>query len=104
MAINALTTIEQQYTIISDVHKGLAHDPKAKKMASHRGNFLAIQKISNRFFWYNIKGDVKGGREFVNEVSKALHNMVGTEQLITLTYHTQENGRCERQNRTIKDS
>ena len=48
MAINALTTIEQQYTIISDVHKGLGHDPKAKTIASHRGNSLAIQKISNR--------------------------------------------------------
>ena len=44
------------------------------------------------------------GREFVNEVSKVLHNVIGTEQPITLAYYPQSNGLCERQNRTIKDS
>ena len=44
------------------------------------------------------------GREFVNEVSKVLHNMLGTEQCVTLAYHPQSNGHCKRQNRTIKDS
>ena len=38
------------------------------------------------------------GREFVNDVSKVLHNMIGS------TYHPQSNGVCEQQNRTIKDS
>ena len=44
------------------------------------------------------------GKEFVNEVSENLHEMTGTEQLITSAYHPQSNGLCERQNRTIKDS
>ena len=44
------------------------------------------------------------GREFVNEVSKVLHNMIGTEQHITLAYNPQLNGLCERRNRTTKDS
>ena len=43
------------------------------------------------------------GREFVNEVSKVLHNMIGTERCITSAYHLQSNGLCERQNRIIKD-
>ena len=44
------------------------------------------------------------GREFVNEVSKVLHNMIGSEHRITSVYHPQSNGLCGRQNRTIKDS
>ena len=44
------------------------------------------------------------GSKFFNEVSKVLHNMIGTRQRITLAYHPQSNGLCERQNRTIKDS
>ena len=43
-------------------------------------------------------------REFVNEVSKVLHNMIGTEQCITSVYLPQSNGLCEQQNRTIKNS
>ena len=43
-------------------------------------------------------------REFVNEVSKVLHNMIGTEQRTTSAYHPQSNGFCERQNRITKDS
>ena len=44
------------------------------------------------------------GREFVNEVSKVLHSMIGTEQRITTTYDTQSSGFCKRPNKTIKDS
>ena len=40
----------------------------------------------------------------MNEVSKCLHEMTGTEQRVTSAYHPQSNGLCERQNRTIKDS
>ena len=43
-------------------------------------------------------------REFVNEVSNVLHNMIGTEQRITSAYQPQSNGICKRQNRTIKYS
>ena len=59
-----ISSTEQQHTIISDVHKGLGHDPKAKAMASHCGRDSTIQQISNRFFWYNIKGDVE---EFIKK-------------------------------------
>ena len=54
-----ISSTERQHTIISDVHKGLGHDLKAKAMASHCGRDSTIQKISNRFFWHNIKGDVE---------------------------------------------
>ena len=46
---------------------------------------------------------VDQGKEFLNEVSNVLHNMIGTEQRITLAYHPQSNQLCERQKRTIKD-
>ena len=52
-----------------------------------------------------MKTQINGqGREFVNEVHKVLHNMIGTEQRITSAFHPQSNGLWERQNRTIKDS
>ena len=44
------------------------------------------------------------GKEFVNEVSKNLLEMTGTEQRVTSAYHPQYKDLCERQNRTIKDS
>ena len=44
------------------------------------------------------------GKEFVNKVCKVLHNMIGTEQSITLAYHPQSNGLFQRQNRTTIDS
>lgn len=54
-----ISSTEQQYIMISHVHKGLGHDPKAKAMASKCGRDSKIQKISNRFFWHIIKGDVE---------------------------------------------
>ena len=42
-----ISSTKQQHTIISDVYKGLGHDPKAKAMASHCGRDSTIQKISN---------------------------------------------------------
>ena len=32
------------------------------------------------------------GKQFVYEVSKVSHNMIGTEQLITSVYHPRSNG------------
>ena len=55
---------KRQNTIIIGVHKGLGYDPKAKAMASHCGRDSTIQKISNRFFWHNIRGDVE---EFIKK-------------------------------------
>ena len=37
-----ISSTERQHTIISDVHKGLRHDPKAKVMASHCGRDSTI--------------------------------------------------------------
>ena len=58
------SSTERQHTIISDVHKGLGHDPKTKAMASYCGRDSTIQKIPNGFFWHNIKGDVE---EFIRK-------------------------------------
>lgn len=43
-------------------------------------------------------------REFVNEIRKVLHNMIGTEQRIISSYHSQSNELCGPQKRIIKDS
>ena len=50
-----ISSTERQHTIISDIHKGLGHDPKAKTMTSHYGRDSTVLKISNRFFWHKIK-------------------------------------------------
>ncbi|XP_065664724.1 uncharacterized protein LOC136086358 [Hydra vulgaris] len=42
------------------------------------------------------------GREFVNTVSIALHEMTGVQQRVTSAYYSQANGLQERQNQTIK--
>ena len=59
-----VSSTKGQHTIISDVHKGLGHDTKAKAMALHYGRDSTIRKVSNRFFWHNIKGDVE---EFIKK-------------------------------------
>ena len=45
-----ISSTKRQHTIISDIHKGLGHDPKAKTMTSHYGRDSTVLKISNRFF------------------------------------------------------
>ena len=62
-----ISSKEQQYIMISHVHKGLGHDPKAKAMSSHCGRDSAIQEILNKFFWQNTKGNVK---EFIKKCCK----------------------------------
>ena len=54
-----ISSTKRQRTIISDVHIGLGHHPKAKALASHSGRDSTKQKISKIFFWHNIKGSVK---------------------------------------------
>ena len=44
------------------------------------------------------------GREFVNEVSKVLCNMIGIEQRTTSAHNPQSNRLCERKNSIIRDS
>ena len=41
--------------------------------------------------------------EFVHEVSKVLHNMIGTEQCIISAYRPQSNGLKKRQNKNIEE-
>ena len=41
-----------------DVHEGLGDCAKATSMGSHRGRTLTYEKISERFYWYNISNDV----------------------------------------------
>ena len=53
-----IASSEKQTKIVKDVHAGLGEDSKAKAMASHRGRDATREKISSRFFWHNIKGDV----------------------------------------------
>ena len=55
-----VSSIERQHAIISDVHKGLGRS-KARPMSSH---CKRDTKISNRFFWRSIKGDVE---EFIKK-------------------------------------
>ena len=50
---------EPQHTIISDVHIGLEHDPKAKTIISHCGRDSTMQKTSNRFLKHSVKGYVE---------------------------------------------
>ena len=52
-----ISSTERQYTIISEIHKVLGHDPKAKAMASHCASHFT-------FFWRNIIGDVE---EFIKK-------------------------------------
>ena len=59
-----ISSTERQHTIGSKARKGLGHDSKAKAMASYCRRDSTIQKISNRFFWHNVKGDVE---EFINK-------------------------------------
>ena len=54
-----ISSTERQQTIISD-------DPTA----SHCGKDSVIQKISNRFFWYNIKGDVEKFFKFCEQCQR----------------------------------
>ena len=65
-----ISSTERQHTIISDVHKGSEHDPKTKAMVSHCERDSTIQKISNKFFWHNIKGDVE---EFIKKCDQCRH-------------------------------
>ena len=69
-----ISSTERQHSIISNVHKGLAHEPRARAMASHCGRDSTIQKISNRFLWHNIKDDVE---EFIMKCNQCeLHSII----------------------------
>ncbi|XP_068224619.1 uncharacterized protein [Palaemon carinicauda] len=80
--------------------------PEAQALKDHTTKSVAkflLEKIICRHGCVNIQINDQG-REFVNQVSSALHDMTGTKQYITSTYHTQANGLVKLHNRTIKDS
>ena len=82
--------------------KWLEAEPIKDKSASTTAQFLYEVICWHGCIKIQINDQVKEG--VFNEVSKVLHNMIGTRQRITLAYHYQSNGLCERQNWTIKDS
>ena len=77
---------ERQHTIISDVHNVLGHDSKAKAMASHCGRVSVIQKISNRFFWHNIKSDVEGFIKKCDQYQKQRKTKKVSSELCSITH------------------
>ena len=48
----------RQLEIVRDVHQGLGDSEHAKALSSHRGKNSTYEKISARFFWYNISAHV----------------------------------------------
>ena len=62
---------------------------------------LFLYKVICRHGCFQIQINDQG-REFVNSVSIALHDMTGVQQRVTSAYHPQANGLVERQNQTIK--
>ena len=48
----------RQLEIVRDVHQGLGDSEHAKALSFHRGKNSTYEKISARFFWYNISVDV----------------------------------------------
>ena len=60
-----ISSTKRQRIVISDVYIGLGHHPRAKAaLTSQSRGDSTSQKISNRFFWHNIKGDVE---EFIKK-------------------------------------
>ena len=63
-----ISSTERQHTMISGAHKGLVHDAKCiKATASQCVRNSTLQKISNRFLWHNIKGNVE---EFIKKCNQ----------------------------------
>ena len=63
-----ISSTERQHTImISGAHKGLVHDVKDKATTSQCVRNSTLQKISNRFLWHNIKGNVE---EFIKKCNQ----------------------------------
>ena len=60
-----ISSTKRQRIVISDVYIGLRHHPRVKAaLTSQSRGDSTSKKISNRFFWYNIKGDVE---EFIKK-------------------------------------
>ena len=53
---------ERQTEIIRDAHRGIKDSEHSEVMASHRGKYTTYDKITQRFFWYNIAAD---GHEYI---------------------------------------
>ncbi|XP_068224267.1 uncharacterized protein [Palaemon carinicauda] len=79
--------------------------PEAHALKDHTTESVAkflLEKNICRHGCVNIQVNDQG-REFVNQVSSALHDMTGTKQHVTSAYHPQANGLVKLHNRTIKD-
>ena len=48
----------RQLEIVRDVHRGLGDSEHPKALSAHIGKNTTYEKISARFFWYNISADV----------------------------------------------
>ena len=60
-----ISSTKRQRIVISDVYIGLGHHPRVKAaLTSQSRGDSTSKKISKRFFWYNIKGDVE---EFIKK-------------------------------------
>ena len=68
-------------------------EPLSNKTAVSVASFL--YKVICRHGCFKIQTNDQG-REFVNSVSIALHDMTGTQQRVTSAYHPQANGFVER--------
>lgn len=87
--------------LIDYFSKWVEAQPLPDKTAKSVADFLYSVICRHGCFKVQINDQ---GREFVNQVSKALHEKTGTQQKVTSAYHPQANGLVERQNQTIKKS
>ncbi|XP_068224257.1 uncharacterized protein [Palaemon carinicauda] len=104
--ITNMPKTEDGYCCVVDAMDYFSKWPEAHALKVHTTENVAkflLEKIICRHGCVIIQINDQG-REFVNQVSSALHDMTCTKQLVSSPYHPQANGLVELHNRTIKDS